>query len=1051
MTLLTDRDWPVLCDSDEASLLTNFYEPALKCAVTYDRTTGYFSARILTLAARGIEGLIRNGGKMRLIVGCTLGEPEVAAIERGQTLGETLNRSLGDELSTAENAEQTDALELLAWMVAKGHLDVKVGVRCQPDGRFVPHEGIFHEKSGVISDSAGNRLAFSGSINETGEGWTTGNWESFHVFTDWRDGSAHVEAEAAKFTALWEDRRNRVRVLDIPDAIRLRLLEHAPPDGEIPRRLREEATDPDADRRRLIWGIVRHAPSLANGGDRVGEATAAVTPWPHQVRSYERLYQSWPPRLLIADEVGLGKTITAGLLLRQAWLSGRAKRILILAPHAVLRQWQTELHEKFNLSWPIYDNQSLTWPAPVGGTARSKNVGVSEWHKEPFVFASSQLMRRRDRRSELLERAEPYDLVVLDEAHHARRRGGARDTRPNQLLGLMKGLKERTDGLLLLTATPMQTDPVEIWDLLELLGLPEEWSESAFLTFFDRVANDHISPDEFDRLSSLFRVSERSFGEVSEAQVARAGAMLTGLSRRTVLAALRDEARTPRRQLSPDQRSAALALMRVSTPVGGLIVRHTRELLRSYRNSGALTAVIADRNVSDSFVDLTDEERRVYEAVEDYISTTYNKYLSASAQKRNAIGFVMTIYRRRLASSFAALHSTLSKHLRDVLERSSVVEFSEEDAPDDETNEAFGDPEFGAEMSREALLEEESSELESLIGMVDRLSVDTKARRLVEHINEMKADGYRQVMVFTQYTDTMDYIRTHLATETDFPVMCYSGRGGEVPESDGSWRTVSRDQVKRRFARGDVDVLLCTDAAAEGLNFQFCGALINYDMPWNPMRVEQRIGRIDRLGQAYPTIRVVNMYYANTVESDVYMTLRDSINLFVQYVGKLQPILARLPGRFEQVTLQNRDDREAAREDLRDTFAEEVATAQATGFDLDESATQDLEVPDRPDASYDLDDLDMLLLSENLLPPDVNAEPLGAREYSYIVADESDPVRVTTDREYYDQHPESVELWSPGGAHFPAPEDVASPDEVEAVGKTLHELLTEASSSSAGT
>ena len=108
-----------------------------------------------------------------------------------------------------------------------------------------------------------------------------------------------------------------------------------------------------------MWSFIRHAPSLPNGRECVGETTAAITPWPHQVKAFERLYHDWPPKLLIADEVGLGKTIQAGMMLRQACLAGRAKRILILAPEAVLVQWQIELREKFNLYWPIYDGHKM--------------------------------------------------------------------------------------------------------------------------------------------------------------------------------------------------------------------------------------------------------------------------------------------------------------------------------------------------------------------------------------------------------------------------------------------------------------------------------------------------------------------------------------------------------------------------------------------------------------------------------------------------------------------------------------------------------------------
>ena len=137
--------------------------------------------------------------------------------------------------------------------------------------------------------------------------------------------------------------------------------------------------------------------------------------------------------------------------------------------------------------------------------------------------------------------------------------------------------------------------------------------------------------------------------------------VISGLKARKVPAALRDQASTPRRQLETPERQAALHLMRLHTPMKRLVSRHTRELLRRYFKAGRLTTPIADRRVEDQFIDLSPAERTVYEAVEDYISTTYNQ---ATAQQRNAIGFVMTIYRRRLASSFFALGQTLEAHLR---------------------------------------------------------------------------------------------------------------------------------------------------------------------------------------------------------------------------------------------------------------------------------------------------------------------------------------------------------------------------------------------------
>ena len=703
------------------------------------------------------------------------------------------------------------------------------------------------------------------------------------------------------------------------------------------------AAPPAIDRRSLVWTFIREAPRLAQGGARVGEATAAVTPWPHQVRAFERLYGRWPPKLLIADEVGLGKTIEAGMLLRQAWLSGRAKRILILAPKAVLGQWQIELREKFYLNWPIYDGRKLVrYPSPALRGDHEREVDRNEWCTEPVVIASSQLMRRQDRALALLEQAAPWDLVVLDEAHHARRRaaGARKEGGPNALLALMRQLRAHTQGLVLLTATPMQVHPVEVWDLLNLLGLPPEWTADEFLKFFDDVDYPNPSPEALERMAQLFRAVERDYGGASTDAAQR----LTGLSRlktAKVLRALRDAASIPRRQMETPERRAALAVVRAHTPIRRLVSRHTRELLRRYFKAGMLSTPIAERRIEDRFIDMTPAERALYSAVEAYIAHTYDK---ASGPERSAVGFVMTIYRRRLASSFAALRSTFENRLDGMAGREQVPSPGlDDDVPDDEAADEVLDADEVAAMERQALVHEERAEIASLLDRVRVLPPDGKLSTLKDVLAGLRRDGYRQTMVFTQYTDTMDFLRDDLLGEDDLRIMCFSGRGGEIPSAGGAtWRTIGRDDAKRRFRDGEADVLLCTDAAAEGLNFQFCGALVNYDMPWNPMRVEQRIGRIDRLGQTHSTLRIVNLHYEGTVETDVYRALRERIGLFETVVGRLQPILAQLPRTISDAVLSGGDRERADRANIVDVIERRTREAETRGFDIDAALDEDL-------------------------------------------------------------------------------------------------------------
>ena len=1062
--MLSEHAWKLKYTPEDGDLVKLFYVPALEDAERYDRLTGYFNAGALALAARGIEGLVRNNGRVRLVVGCTLNQRHIEAIEKGEALREQVEKHLGDMPLVAANGETKEALELLSWMVSRGYLEVKVAVPCDGAGKPIENNAIFHEKTGIIEDRGGDRIAWTGSLNETAAGWQR-NWETINVFKSWTaPEKQRVDAEESNFASLWANRASSVIVIDVPEAVRRDLLRFMPSDG-MPARLKragvedtehgdretgseETPQEPPAmpaaiDRRSLVWAFIANAARLPGGGALVGEATAAVTPWPHQVRAFEKLYGRWPPRLLIADEVGLGKTIQAGMLLRQAWLSGRAKRILIMAPKGVLSQWQIELREKFNLNWPIYDGRKLVrYPSPALRGQHQREVDRNEWHREPVVITSSHLMRRSDRSAELLDQAEPWDLVVLDEAHHARRSGagGQREGNPNALLRLMRALRERTEGLVLMTATPMQVHTIEVWDLLDLLGLPSEWTGEAFLKFFDDVNHPNPGADAMERMASLFQATERAYGPMAAETIQRV-TKLSKLRARKVIQALRDPSSIPRRRLENEERKPAVTLMRGYTPLRHLISRHTRELLRRYAKEGMLDTSIADRDVKDYFVEMSEAERELYDAVEGYIRTTYNQ---AASTEKGAVGFVMTTYRRRLASSIQALRVTLERH-RTAIESGEPLDPGalEDEVRDDETAHEVLDVEELAALEQRGLASEERQDIDVLLAQIARCPPDSKLKRLKTTIATLRQSGYNQTMVFTQYGDTMDFLREELRKDQDLRLMCYSGRGGEVPTEGGAWRVITRDDAKRRFRLGEADVLLCTDAAAEGLNFQFCGALVNYDMPWNPMRVEQRIGRIDRLGQRYPIVRISNLHYEDTVETDVYRALGSRINLFQMVVGPLQPILAMLPGTITNTVLAGPGADGSERARLRETIEQQIDEGEAGGFDIDAVIDEDWAMPERPAPPMTMNDLDRVIASPDLMPQGTQVRALGEREYALRAPGMTQELRVTTDPEYYEEHAESVELWSPGNPLFTAPGIIGEAHGVEA-GSTLDTLLDQA-------
>ena len=240
--MLGDRTWRLKYTPDDGDLVTLFYVPALEEAERYDRLTGYFNARALTLAARGIEGLVRNGGRMRLVVGCTLEPPEIEAIATGEQLRDLVERHLTTLPLAPPDPASSEALELMAWMIGRGHLEVRVAVPCDANRKPIPADGIFHEKAGIIEDRGGDTIAWNGSLNETAAGWQH-NWESINVYTSWGTEPQRVTQEEANFARIWANQAHRVIVLDVPDAVRRNLMRFMP-ESDLPARLKAPKEHP---------------------------------------------------------------------------------------------------------------------------------------------------------------------------------------------------------------------------------------------------------------------------------------------------------------------------------------------------------------------------------------------------------------------------------------------------------------------------------------------------------------------------------------------------------------------------------------------------------------------------------------------------------------------------------------------------------------------------------------------------------------------------------------------------------------------------------------
>lgn len=950
-------------------LVNEFYLPVLGETTRYDRQAGYFDSAVLVQIAAGLSAFIANVNKrgsfdrppMRLITGTTWNIDDIEAYRRGvELLKESLERTAMQRLVPTDEechrlglpsgwkpeADQIarDRLGALAWMVAAGLLEVKIALPLDHSGQpLYPGQGgaLFHPKVGILYNGDGNIITFSGSVNETSAAWTR-NREEFDVKRSWFNplDAEDISLAEARFERIWQGRDSGLLILPLPQAVREHLSAFTPPDGP-PRRDPMQRIAPSAapDRQtRLEAQRFLDAPKQPGGEGLVLHPIwvdgRPFAPFPHQAKIHNLAVETYPRSYLFCDEVGLGKTIEAGLVLRSLILTGGLKRVLIIAPKNLIRQWMEELREKFALTVWFYDGHMLH---DVGGRVRRTDA---PWAEDGIVIVSRHLIAREGRMDAVLA-AKPWDAVVVDEAHAARRRVFAQNE-PNLLLRLLQELKSRQlfRCLWLLTATPMQLAAHEVHDLLLLAGVEDPrwgpWSElGEFERFFERLRFFATTKNERAEVIAMTRRAvEIGAPDLSPTEVP---AHWTELQWRSLVQRIVNNGAglaLSLQGLLPKQAEGMTPYLARQTPLAVHMFRHTRQTLQAYRERGLLTVGLAERQPEDVPVTFqSNEEQALYSRIDELCSRFY-RLAEVEPDERSGVGFLMAVFRKRLSSSFASFRKSLERRRdliaavqRDLSVMDEARQFgealSEAEDDDDVDVSATLDRErhrlmrWRADPRRRDKLEAERLYLQDYISELGKIDNDSKFQEFEGRLDDFLERGHR-VIIFTQYLDTLDFIRERLIARFGSRMACYSGRGGEVWDTNNfTWHVVDRAVVKARCKRGHaqaIDILLGTDAASEGLNLQEFSALVNYDLPWNPMRVEQRIGRIDRIGQSAKIVLISNLYMTGTIEEDAYLTLKDRIGVFESVVGPLQPILAEMPRIFRKLAQGEIERTEALRQ-----------------------------------------------------------------------------------------------------------------------------------------
>lgn len=564
--------------------------------------------------------------------------------------------------------------------------------------------------------------------------------------------------------------------------------------------------------------------------------SAKVNLLPHQVVLVHRVANAQPRRFLIADEVGLGKTIEAALVLRELASRGELHRALMVVPAGLVDNWRHELNDVFNLDFEVFGSEGDV-------TDRKSNA----FAKHNRLIVSVDTLKRRTRVKRLLE-APPWDLVVFDEAHHLSVYKTGKKVTKTENFKLAESLREHCRDLLLLSATPHQGDHFRFWMLIRLL-------------------DPTLFQDEKDMVQSRYRLN---------AVVAR--------------------------------RTKADACAADGSPLFSRRVVHT-----------------------EGFT-LADGEKKFYDALLEYLRDGYNLAAKQGNQGR-ALGFVMAIFQKIAASSFAAVKSTLQRRLlmltiQEAIERDEVLDVDGRDRTLEEargliremhrlgmdavgraqvdqlladariqllkkrsemgafvrTAESYDDTEVVAAMGEESAatvvsfaLPEERHRIHELLQKFPE-GMETKSRVLLNALQQFwQINADEKVVVFMTYLGSIDSLSSVI--KAVFP-----GKGVEVLKGGDHG---AKTAAQRRFKRKDGPrVLLCTAAGREGINLQFARVLFNYDLPWNPMDLEQRIGRIHRYGQRF-TAQVYNLVATDTIEGQIFLLLEEKLHGIAQALGKV--------------------------------------------------------------------------------------------------------------------------------------------------------------------
>ena len=887
---LKDLDIKISYAGKGTDILKQFLLPAINVSVHYDRVTSFYTVESLLAISQGIESLYSKQGKMRLIIGIhSIPEEFIDAVVRKQHLENQIKEiraSLKLGIESIKDHLEKKRIATIAWMIDEGLLEIKAA--------NVKGEGIFHPKTLILSDEVNNKIVAIGSPNETSSG-LGGNFEQVMVAKSWDQEDA-VTVQEEFFESLWTNTHEDAITIDITEETANIIRQGLGKSFPKPRPRHLDGKD-----------LISISASMLSNFFVSGDIPALYM---HQERAVIDALSRWPVRVLFSDEVGLGKTFEVASTMSFMVKHCGVKKVLILTPKSVLKQWQDELYEHFKLNVWRYDSTSKTYIDYFNNIKYPTSTNPIGKGAPNIILMSAQYARGAGENNSIFSKdgAQLPDLLILDEAHSARvSRDITGSTKKTQVYKMLEGISNKIPHIILATATPMQKESGEYHSLLKLIGLPVAWQKERVYQKSLDLISCHECPIVSDlnfAANILYRTVEDMNPSVHRLNTKQKDTLNKLLS-------IKNEDNSIITDFVQENWQIIRELLIHLHPAHLLTVRNTRKSLSE------MGYKFPNRKLVSVSIPNSMEIELFYDQVNNYLS---HKCFSVEEilypDRKISIGFVRVNYQQRVASSLYSCKKSLERrleklnNLKENLNKylyAKVAFFNnptslDENELEDLLEEGYDDT-FNVNFSKiniEAIkraIAIESTSISPLLKRATSLLEEHKDLKVLESINlaQKCLEGNDKVLVFSRYTDTIDsllqeFCNTGLDNKYRYGVYtgsksCIISKGKETP--------CDKNDLKRGLFSGEISIVFCSDAASEGLNLQAARILINVDVPWTPARLEQRVGRIARLGQIADEVEIHNVWYPNSIEARMYQRIQKRLENSNLAIGEFPDVVAK--------------------------------------------------------------------------------------------------------------------------------------------------------------